>query len=151
MMGFLHLSKTGLFSRRKNQQYAHGRYLIRSFMFPDRFNGLYFQTCICLGTSKNCVRIAAIEIVLLAILIDVSNASTGHLHSISRSKRHSAPRWTIPCGPGHVAVAYSASRRTAQIEGLVIKQFETITKKAMETKQKVAHLQEMYVSTQCLQ
>ena len=87
-------------------------------------------------------------LLILIVAMEVTIVAKS-LHTVSRTrtKRHSAPRWTIPCGPGHVAVAPGTARRTLQNEGVVMEQFEVITRKAMETKEKVLHLEELYVST----
>ena len=68
------------------------------------------------------------------------------LHTVSRTKRHSTPRWTIPCGSGHVAIGRSTTKKSLEIEGVIMEQLETINRKATETKEKVAHLEELYVS-----
>ena len=83
-------------------------------------------------------------IIVLAIAIETTAAAS--TNTISRRKRHSSPRWTIPCGPGHVAIASTVSRKSLQIEEVVMEQFQTIKSKAMETKDKVLRLEELYVS-----
>ena len=89
--------------------------------------------------------VALVSTLILTVAMEATVIATS-LHTISRTKRHSTPRWSIPCGSGHVAVARSNARKSVEIEGVIMEQLETINRKAIQTKEKVAHLEELYVS-----
>ena len=86
-----------------------------------------------------------IGILVFTITTEIT-AAAASVRTIGRQKRNSAPRWIIPCGPGHVALASTVSRKSIQVEAVVMEQLQTITRKAMQTKEKVLHLEELYVS-----
>ena len=91
------------------------------------------------------VSVLAVISALIVIVAMEATVFATSLHTI-RTKRHSTPRWTIPCGPGHVAISTSIAKKSVGIEGVIMEQLKIINRKATETKEKVAHLEELYVS-----
>ena len=142
MIIIFNFSKSGSAS---SGQLRNGKYILN---FTDVKGLKYFTDICCVKRTPCCCFsvLALISTLILTFTMEVTVIAT-NLHTISRTKRHSTPRWTIPCGPGHVAIARSTTRKSVEIEGVIMEQLETINRKATETKEKVAHLEELYVST----
>lgn len=99
-----------------------------------------------LVSGRRGARVVLRALLLLVCTADLQAALTRPSNSIRTKKTSSAPRWASPCGESQVAFP-PRKRASSTDPGVFANHFETIKRSAIDTKEKVSQLEELFVST----